>query len=124
MPALGLKKIRLNLARDADHPGGSDARGYEFAAPLDASGHIDVEAWKLLREHCRVRRFWDGENEHGHLVHRAGGSWAFVYDIDGDDDVEAGYRFGTHAFVAGEYVSITDSDGDVVTFQVATVQSA
>ncbi len=124
MKSLGLRKIRLNLARDADHPNGSSARGYEFAAPLDASNHIDVEAWKILREHCRVRRFWDGENEHGHLVHRPGGSWAFIYDIDGADDIEAGYRFGSHAFVPGEYVSITDGDGDLATFQVVTVQSA
>ncbi len=119
-----LRKIRLNLARDKDHPDGTDRRGYEFAAPLDASGHIDAAAWKQLREHCRVRRFWDGDEEIGHLVHRPGGSWAFVYDIEGTDDPEAGYRFGTHAFVPGEYVSIRDEDGKLVTFKVVTVVAA
>jgi hypothetical protein len=119
-----LKKIRLKLARDAEHPTGSNARGYEFTAPLDANGHIDPGAWKLLRDHCRVRRFWDGASNHGHLVHRPGGGWAIVYDIDGADDVEAGDLVGVHAFVPGEYVAIRDEDGDLATFQVVTVESA
>lgn len=120
----GLKKIRLNLARTKDYPQGSARHGYEFTAPLDQTGHIDAATWKKERAHCRVRRFWgDEEEEIGHLIHRPGGSWAFHYDIDGDDDDEAGYRFGTHAFNPGEYVSIKDEDGDLHTFQVVTVQS-
>ncbi|MEP0232873.1 hypothetical protein [Roseibium sp.] len=119
-----LKKIRLNLARTKDHPNGSAQHGYEFTAPLDDSGHIDADLWKKERDHCRVRRFWGGEEEEiGHLVHRPGGSWAFHYDIEGEDDDEAGYRFGSHAFQPGEYVSIKDEDGDLFTFQVVTVSS-
>jgi len=120
----GLKKIRLNLARTKEFPQGSARHGYEFTAPLDTTGHIDAAVWKKERDHCRVRRFWgDEEEEVGHLIHRPGGSWAFHYDIDGEDDDEAGYRFGTHAFNPGEYVSIKDEDGDLHTFQVVTVQS-
>jgi hypothetical protein len=120
----GLKKIRLNLARTKEYPQGSARHGYEFTAPLDAAGHIDAASWKKEREHCRVRRFWGSDEEEiGHLIHRPGGSWAFHYDIDGEDDDEAGYRFGSHAFNPGEYVSIKDEDGDLHTFQVVTVQS-
>lgn len=119
---LGLKKIRLNLARTKEHPNGSAHHGYEFLAPLDAEGHIDAREWKKHREHCRVRRFWGDEDEDiGHLMHRPGGSWAFHYDINGDEDDEAGYRFGSHAFRPGEYVSIRDEDGDLNTFVVVTV---
>jgi hypothetical protein len=119
-----LKKIRLNLARTKEHPQGSARHGYEFTAPLDETGHIDAGLWKKERDLCRVRRFWGSEVEEvGHLVHRPGGSWAFHYDIDGEDDDEAGYRFGAHAFSPGEYVSIKDEDGDLHTFQVVTVQS-
>lgn len=122
MSASGLKKIRLNLARTKEHPNGSARHGYEFVAPLAADGHIDAEAWKKARDRCRVRRFWGSETEEiGHLVHRPGGSWAFRYDIAGADDDEAGYRFGVHPFVVGEYVSIKDEDGELNTFQVATV---
>ncbi|MEJ1157661.1 hypothetical protein [Prosthecomicrobium sp. N25] len=122
MGPIALKKIRLNLARTREHPNGSARHGYEFLAPLDGSGHIDAEAWRKAREHCRVRRFWGDEDEDiGHLVHRPGGSWAFHYDVAGDEDDEAGYRFGSHAFNPGEYVSIRDEDGELNTFQVVTV---
>ncbi len=33
-----LKKIRLELARDREHPEGSNRHGYEFVGPLDARG--------------------------------------------------------------------------------------
>ena len=124
MTAHALSKIRLNLARSHDFPNGSAQHGYEFVAPLTADGHIDPTVWKAHRDRCRVRRFWEGEpDDIGHLVHRPGGSWAFHYDIDGDEDDEAGYRFGAHAFVPGEYVSIKDEDGEMHTFQVVTVDS-
>ncbi|MEO1198387.1 MAG: hypothetical protein AAFX39_03995 [Pseudomonadota bacterium] len=118
-----LMRIRLNLARDHDHPDGSSRHGYEFFAPLKDDGHIDADAWKKVRDRCRVRRFWEGEaDDIGHLIHRPGGSWAFHYDIDGDEDDEAGYRFGAHAFVPGEYVSIRDEDGEMHTFRIAIVE--
>ena len=121
---MSLKKIRLELARDPDFPEGSARHGYEFVAPLAADGHIDAEGWRQHRADCRVRRFWNGEpDEAGHLLHRRGGSWAFHYDLEGDPDVdEPGYRFDSHAFKEGEYVSITERDGKLRTFRVASVR--
>src|SRR5215831_19149721 len=63
--------------------------------PLD-----DVELWRKHREHCGVRRFWDGDDdEFGRLVHKPGGAeharWMFDYDETAEDDDEAGYRFAT-----------------------------
>ncbi len=122
---MNLRRVRLNLARSHDFPSGSSRHGYEFVAPLDTEGHIDPKAWREVRERCWVRRFWAGEEDDlGHLVHRPGGSWAFHYDVDGDEDDEAGYRFGAHTFNPGDYVSIKDDDGDLHTFQVATVERA
>lgn len=118
-----LKLIRLTLARDHDFPQGSEVCGYEFVAPLGADGHIDLEEWRKQRERCRVRRFWKGENdETGHLVHTRGRTWAFHYDIHGDpDDDEPGFRFDSHVFEPGEYVSIREHDGTLRTFLVAAV---
>lgn len=115
-----LKRIRLELARDHDFPSGSNERGYEFSAPLDEEGKIDAKEWKQSRDKCRVRRFWgDEDDEVGHLVRKPGGSWAFHYDIHGDeDDDETGYRFGDHPFVLGEYVSIMEHDDHLRTFRV------
>jgi hypothetical protein len=123
------KRIRLNLARSKEFPQGSTGHGYEFVAPLDAKNHIDVALWKQHRDHCRVRRFWVGEDDEiGQLVHKPGGPehgrWMFDYNPKRADDDESGYRFGAHAFQPGEYVSIRNEDGEMHTYQVASVESA
>jgi hypothetical protein len=116
-----LKRIRLNLARSKEFPSGSARHGYEFVAPLDRKGHIDPALW---RKYCRVRRFWNGaDDETGRLMHKPGGAehalWAFHYDPAPDDDDEAGYRFGSHVFAPGEYVSVRDHDDhEIHTFRV------
>ena len=121
-----IRKIRLELARDHDFPSGSARHGYEFSAPLDENGHINRSEWTNHRDQCRVLRFWQGEgDEVGHLTRKPGGSWAFHYDVHGDeDDDETGYRFGDHAFIAGEYVSIMEHDDVLRTFRVVSVQAA
>jgi hypothetical protein len=123
-----LKRIRLNIARSKDFPSGSSRHGYEFVAPLDSSGHIDPRIWQAQRDHCRVVRFWEGEEDQtGRLVHKPGGSeharWVFDYDLENTEDDESGYRFGAHRFLPGEYVTISDKDG-AHTFRVVSVESA
>ena len=122
-----LRKIRLELARDHDFPDGSRHHGYELVAPLDADGHIDAAAWAKHKARCRVRRFWEGEDDEiGHVVRKPGGSWAFHYDINGEeDDDETGYRLAQHKFMMGEYVSVRDHDDDKLrTFRVVSVTAA
>lgn len=121
-----LKTIRLELAREPQFPEGSHDHGYEFLAPLGNDGRIDPEAWRDQRRHCRVLRFWKGdEKELGHLVHTRQRTWAFHYDIEGDpEDDEPGYRFDDHRFKEGEYVSIREHDGVLRTFKVASVRDA
>lgn len=117
-----LRRIRLELARDHDFPNGSSHHGYDFIAPLDDSGHLDAAEWRKERQRCRVKRFWQGETDRiGHLVHRPGGSWAFDYDVARRDDDEPGYRFATHRFTPGEYVSIREPDGALRTFHIRSV---
>ena len=118
-----LMKIRLELARDHEHPVGAPNIGYEFAAPLDAGGKIDPQEWHKRRDNCRVRRFRPHEpDDIGHLIRKPGGSWAFHYDIHSDEeDDESGYRFGDHAFKPGEYVSIREDD-ELRTFRIVAVR--
>ena len=118
-----LKHVRMELARDHDYPNGSRERAYELVAPIDEEGHIVVEAWRLLRDRCRVKRFWPGEpSEVGHLVHKPGGAWAFHYDIHGDAaHDETGYRLDKHKLAPGEYISIKEQDGVMRTFRVTAV---
>jgi hypothetical protein len=126
-PQHALKHIRLQLARSKEFPKGSARHGYDLVVPLDKNGHIDPELWRRHREACRVRRFWEGEDDAvGHLVHKPGGAeharWAFEYAPGAAEDEEAGFRFGVHTFSPGEYVSIKDEDGELHTFVVAFVE--
>jgi hypothetical protein len=121
------KRIRLELARSKEFPSGSAHHGYELVAPLDSDGHIDAQLWQQHRDHCRVRRFWGGEpDEIGRLVHKPGGPehgrWVFDYNPATAADDESGFRFGSHAFLVGEYVSIRDNEGELHTFKVVSVQ--
>jgi len=119
-----MKKIRLELARNEGFPYGSPIHGYELVAPLDGDNHLDHVAWRKLRDKCRVVRFWgDQEHQVGHLIHNQGGTWAFHYDVKGDDGADdRGYRFHTEPFVPGEYVSIMEASGHEMIYQVVTVQ--
>ena len=121
--AMTLKQIRLEVGRDKDYPAGNRNCGYSFSAPHDSQGRLDAKAWKIFRSQCHVTRFREGAKpEIGHLVRKRSGTWAFHYDVFGDeDDDETGCRFGDEQFVAGEYVSIKEHDDKMRTFKVVWV---
>ena len=118
---MALKRIRLELARDHDFPDGSRERGYDLIAPIGDDDHLVAEEWRKQRDRCRVRRFWAGTEELGRLVHKRGGTWAIDYDPKSEDDDEPGYRFDTHRFAPGEYVSLKEHDGHMRTFRIVSV---
>ena len=122
-------RITLQEARSRETPARDGASGYEFFAPLDAAGHIDLETWKKERARCFVHRLDHGAiAERGLLVHRAGGAggatWAFDYEAGTADDEEQGYRFASHAFEPGEYVSVRDGEGTLHTYRVSAIHPA
>ncbi|WP_088345521.1 MULTISPECIES: hypothetical protein [Rhodomicrobium] len=121
-----MKSIRLELARDHEFPDGSNEHGYEFVAPLAADGSLDAAEWKHHRGECTVTRFWgDEDEESGHLIRKPGGAWAFHYDGEGnEDDDDSGYRFNTHVFELGAYVSLKEQDGKERTFRVVRIRDA
>lgn len=117
-PVGNFRQIRLELARERQHPEGDARTSYLITAPLTSDDRIDPTGWKLSKSICRVIRFRpDQEPINGHLVHRPGGSWALRY-AGGED--EAGYYFGDERFVVGEYVSIREGD-EMHTYRVASV---
>jgi hypothetical protein len=120
-----LKKVTLHAARSKAFPQGSIRHGYVFFAPLTDDGKIDADAWKSHRGECFVRRFWaDDPDMRGLLVHRPGGrggaNWAFELGAKLDDQ-EEGFRFADHVFRSGEYVSLREQGGELMTFRVASV---
>lgn len=118
-----LKRIRLDLARNKDFPDGSTEHGYEFRAPLRADGHIDLAGWEDVAQLCTVHHYWGTQiDEHGQLIRAADGRWAFSY-APGEDDDEPIFRFDSHVFAVGEYVTITEHDGEDRAFKVVAVDA-
>ena len=52
----------------------------------------------------------DRQDDHGHLVHRQGGSWAFHYDTGANTPDEVGFHFADERFVTSEYAPIDEGD--------------
>jgi hypothetical protein len=70
-----------------------------------------------------VRRFTRGEaDEHGRLVH-VGKGWHFDYDATKSDDDERVFKLDRHVITEGEYLSITEHDGAMRTFKIASVRA-
>lgn len=119
---MGLKKIRLELARTREEPEGNPHCGYDIIAPIDERGQFDEHAWRDNRGACSVRRFWqDAEDEHGLLLHTRSHRWVVSYK-PGDEDDEPIFNFDRHVFKAGEYLSITEHDGVTRPFKIVSIQ--
>lgn len=107
--------IRLERARDHNHPDGDKAISYTLIAPLDEKFKIDLEAWKANKEACRVVRQRPNADDYlGHLIHGPGNNWRFHYDVSRIDGDESGYHFSDHEFRPGEYLTIREADGPQV----------
>lgn len=121
---MSLMRIRLELARSQDFPDGSSSHGYEFVAPLTKDGHIDANAWKKLKDRCRVIRFWGDQPEETGTLRHVGHGWRFDYDSKDDSDDEPFFKLDRHAIEPGTYVSITEHDGIQRPFRVLMVTPA
>lgn len=110
--------VRLELARNPGFPEGSPARSYIVHVPIDLNDRIDAKALKHDGIRATVRRFWPQEPDLiGHIV-RSNGDWAFSYR-DGPEDDERLFRFGDHPLIEGNYVTVSEPDGDVLAYRVA-----
>jgi hypothetical protein len=113
------RQIRIELAREPRHPDAGVA--YLIIAPLDADDRIDPTLWREHCEACRIARLRpDQQDDHGHLVHRQGGGWAFHYDTAANMPDEVGSHLADERFVSGEYVSINEG-GKLHTNRVASI---
>lgn len=117
----GLTRIVLRLGRnpDAGFPDGNDNYGYVILAPLDTDGHLDANLWRANREQCTVRRFHPHESPaDGWLRHR-GENWYFWYDEADEGPEEPVVKLGAHRLIPGEYITLREGDGDVLTFRIS-----
>ncbi len=117
-----LMRIRLELARSHEFSEGSTRHGYTFTLPLGKDGRLDRDAFAENPDICSVHRFWEGEGDSvGQLVRGRGAAWAFSFRSGSDDD-EAIHRLADHVFRPGEYLSVREHDGRILTFRIVDVR--
>ena len=113
--------VRLELGRTPEFPEGSAARAYLLRLPLNDSGVIDPIALAQNPALGTVRRFWPNEaDERGYIV-RKGKGWAFSYAM-GEDDDEDVFHLESHPLRIGNYVTVTEHDGERYPFRVVSAQ--
>lgn len=115
-----LMNIRLELGRTPGVPNGDARHGYEFVAPLDCYGHLDVLGWKADKDKCTVRSFRPDGNQRMGMLRHLGRSWRFDY-APGPEDDEPFFRLDKHVVAAGLYLTITEEDGVQRPFKVVSV---
>jgi hypothetical protein len=121
---MALSRIVMRLARNpgTEYADGDDHRGYTLVAPLTADGMLDEGAFKANRDKCTVRRFAPDDDPAEGKLARKGERWFFDYD-EGDEDDEPIHKLGQHRFALGEYVSVADEDGRMLTYKVTNVDA-
>lgn len=118
---VGLTRVILRLGRnpDAGFPDGANDYGYVIQAPLDAEGKLDAALWREHKERCTVRRFHPQESASDGWLRRRGENWYFWYDEADEGPEEPLFKLGAKELRPGEYVTVREGDGDVLTFRVA-----
>lgn len=118
-----LSRITMRMARNpgTEFSGGDDHRGYVLTAPLTTDGLIDASEYSKAKAQCVVRRFAPDEDAVDGRLARKGERWFFDYDDEDAADDEPVHRLGQHRFALGEYVSVTDEDGRLLTYKVMEV---
>jgi hypothetical protein len=126
MPQPQLSRIVMRLARNpgTEFADGDDHRGYSLVAPLTSDGHLDAAAYGKAKAACSVRRFTPDEDPADGKLVRQGQRWFFDYEDADAAGEEPVYRLGQHRFAVGEYVSISDEDGRLLTYKVTDVSPA
>lgn len=122
---MALKRIILRLARNPGFPDGDMHQGYTIVAPLDESGHLDIELWRANKAKCTVYRFHpDPEERADGLLKHHGSNWYFHYDEDDEGPDEPAFKLADHVFRQTEYVSVRHHNKDSLTYVVSEVSEA
>ncbi len=116
-----LYRVHMTLARNDKFPEGSNAHGYDFVVPLDASMKLDPDSWKAHAQDCVVRRFWGDKQAERGLLRHAGKSWFIDYDVTAEGDEEPFFKLDRHEVKPGEYLSVSEPDGETRTFRIVSV---
>jgi hypothetical protein len=115
--------VRLELARTPDFPNGSASRCYLLRVPIGADGLLERAELDADPARATVRRFWPNQPDLSGYVIRSPRGWAFSYRL-GEEDDETVFHLETHKLKLGEYITLTEPDGEQLPFRVATLKPA
>ena len=115
--AMSWKIIRLELARTPEYPEGSPAHAYVLRLPIDDNGMLEKSLLRHPQERPVVRRFWPGEPVREGVIVPKGRGWVFSYE-PGESDDEALFHLENHPVVVGQYLTVTETDGEKLPFKV------
>lgn len=114
------QSIRLELARTPEFPQGSASRAYLLHLPLDDHGLIDEPLRQSCPARATVHRFWPNEADlSGYVIRRKDG-WAVSYAL-GEGDDETIFHLENHPIRLGEYLTLTEPDGQRLPFRVTSM---
>ena len=115
-----LYEVRLELAHCREFPNGNTACGYDLMLPLTSDRRLDYKAWLQHRHGNSVCRFLPKEEWRGELKHDRHG-WYFAFGY-GEARDEAVLRRDDDRFIVGEWIPITEFDGQTRIFRVVEVE--
>jgi hypothetical protein len=116
------KIIRLELARTPEFPEGSPSHAILLRLPLNGDALIDGSEVARNPAMATVIRSWpDQPDQHGYVI-RSGTKWAFSYAI-GEEDDENLFHLEEHPLREGEYLTLTEPDGERLPFRVARISA-
>lgn len=121
MQTMNWRSIRLELARTTEFPEGSASRAYLLRLPLNEDGLIDAGALGQSPALATVHRFWPNEPDRSGYVVQTPNGWAMSYE-PGEEDDEAVFHLETHPIRIGEYIILTEPDGQRLPFRVTSLK--
>jgi hypothetical protein len=113
------KTVRLELARTPRYPEGSSAHAYVLRLPVDDNGIVETKPLREAAVHPTVRRFWPKQPDQTGVVIKQGRKWAFSYR-PGVEDNEAIFHLEDHLIKPGEYLTVTETNGEKLPFKVVS----
>lgn len=116
------KQIRLTLARTPEYPSGSSEHAYELVLPVGTDGIIDLAAFERMPGRATVQRLWPGQDTMRGAILRQKGGFVFSY-APGEADDEQIFHLENHPLRLGEYITLTEPDGDRLAYQIAAVRA-
>jgi len=112
--------VKLELARTDEYPSGSANHSYLIRVPLDENEIIDETARAIDPGRATIRRFWPNEPEQSGYVLKANNGWAFSYAV-GEEDDENLFHLESHPIKQGEYLTVTEPNGDRLPYRIVAV---